>query len=37
MVTAGNGDLIEIGLLNNQKPLEYIESLGHSPGNITFM
>ena len=37
MVTTGNGNLIEIGSLNNQKPLEYIESLGHSPDNITFM
>ncbi|MDP6925244.1 MAG: formyltransferase family protein [Candidatus Scalindua sp.] len=37
MVTAGNGDLIEIGSLNNQKPLEYIESLGHTTDNISFM
>ena len=37
MVTTGNGDLIEIGSLSNQKPLEYIKSLGHSPDNITFM
>jgi len=37
LVTTGNSDLIEIGLLNNQKPLEYIESLGYSPDTITFM
>jgi methionyl-tRNA formyltransferase len=37
LVTTGNNDLIEIGLLNNQKPLEYIESLGYSSDNITFM
>lgn len=37
LVTAGNGDLIEIGLLNNQNPLEYLESAEYSPGNIGFM
>ena len=37
MVTTGNGDLIEIGLLNNQPPLEHIESLACTPDNITFM
>ncbi len=37
LVTAGNGDLIEIGLLDNQKPREYIESLGLSLNSITFM
>ena len=37
LVTTGNGDLIEIGLLNNQSPLEHIESLACSPENITFM
>ncbi len=37
LVTTGNDDLLEIGLLNNQKPREYIESLGHSQDNITFM
>lgn len=36
LVTAGNGDLIKIGLLNNQKPLEYIGSQGQSLDNITF-
>ena len=37
VVTAGNGDLIKIGLLNNQNSREYIDSLGHTPDSIAFM
>lgn len=37
LVTTGNSDLIEIGLLNNRSPLEHIKSLACSPDNITFM
>ena len=36
-ISTGNGDFIEIGLLNNQPPLEYIESLACKPNNITFI
>ncbi len=36
LVTTGNGDTIEIGLLNDQIPLEFTESSGFSPKNIIF-
>ena len=37
LVKAGNGDLIKIGLLNNQNSMAYIDSLGHTPDSITFI
>ncbi len=37
LITTGNSDLIEIGLLNNQPPLEFIESTGLSPKELIFM
>ncbi len=36
LVTTKNGKLIEVGLLNNQIPLKFIESSGFSPKDIIF-
>ncbi len=36
LVSTGNGNLIEIGLLNNQIPQKYIESLGYTSKDVIF-
>ena len=36
IVTTGGGNMIEIGLLNNQAPKDFVESLGVSPKDVIF-
>ncbi len=36
LVSTGNGNLIEIGLLNNQIPQKFIDSLGCAPKDVVF-